>query len=278
MSTYQGSRRAGLSFGDVCEAEFLYDVHVREDARALLRDEAPASFSKKKWGVDEAVSYFVPGLAPKQGDSFALAHGWHRRSICLSDDCLILSALGRGGRDPGGRILFAPVVECSGDYLAKLEEAPTYGRFPLPGDSVHTSHAIVELRCCFMVDARSVHTALPDLVVLSTADETRQELADRWTAYSARRGPFVVEDNLEKFAELLVDSGFDEDEVIRLADSLGRVAGAAWAYEGGGLEAAGVAGDESSAPGPVLSELEQQLEVLAGHASDALAAVRACPR
>lgn len=244
----------------------------------MLRDEAPAPFAKKKWGIEEPVSYFVPGLAPKQGDNFALAHGLPHPSICLSDDCLILSALGRGERDPSGRLLFAPVVSCGSDDLAKLEEAPTYGRFALPGDGVHGQDAIAELRRCFMVDARAVHSTLPDLVVLSTTDEIRQELADRWTAYSARRGPFVVEDNLGKFAELLVNRGGNEEEIIRLAESLALVAGAAWAFEGGALEAAGVAGDEASDPEPALLGIEQQLEAMVEHASAALVAVKAFPR
>lgn len=273
MTTYLDARRSELSFGDVCDAEFLYDVHVREDARAMTREEAPATFAKKKWDIDQPVPYFVPSLDLKRDESYALAHGWHRRAICMSDDCLILSVFGRD-REPDGRLLFAPVVDATDEAMNDLNEAPTYGRFPLPGDEVHGQHAIVELRRCFMADARDVYAALPAFVVLSTADTTRQGLANRWAAYSCRRGPFVAEDNVEKFAQLLVDTGLGEDEAVDLAQGLANVAGAAWAYEGRGLEAAGVAGDEKTAPEPVLAELERQLGTLADLVPVALAAVR----
>jgi hypothetical protein len=274
LTTYLGARRDELSFGDICEAEFLYDVYVRGDARALGRDQTSASFAKKKYGVDEAIQFFIPDLELKEGENYVLSHGWHRRAVCISDDCLILSALGRGDREPDGRLLFAPIVPATEGDLKELDEAPTYGRFPLPGDAVFSEHAIVELRRCFMADARDIHAVLPGLVVLSTTDETRLGLANRWAAYACRRGPFVVEDNLEKFAQLLVERGVGEDDAVGLAEALGKVAGTAWAYEGGALEGAGIAGDEGADPAPVLKEIERHLEALGTFLPEALSTLQ----
>ncbi len=260
MSTYTAAPRDLLSFGDICEAEFLYDVHARADARALTREEASAPFARKKWQIDEAVSYFVP-LGPTD-ESYVLAHGRPRTALLLSDDCLIETALGRDGRDPSGRLLFAPVAPASQDTLDSLDELPTYGRFGLRSDEVHAEHAIVELRRCFMVDARDVAALADGFSVRSLTDETRDGLALRWAAYAIRRGKFVVEDNLEKFGELLLDAGIEQAAAERFAVAVAAAAAAAWRYEGSGIEEAGLAFDQGNPPFPVVERLEEQLQDL----------------
>jgi hypothetical protein len=263
LSTYLADRRSDLSFGDVCETDFLYDVFVRSDTRGLRREEAPAKFAQARWQINEPVPYFISALERREQETYVLAHGWHRRAICISDDCFILSALGRNGGSPDGRILFAPVMPATQEDLAGFEEYPTYGRYPLIADDVFVENSIIELRRCFMVDARDVAAALPDFVVLSTSDSVRVGLANRWSAYAARRGPFVVEDNVEKLAELLIEYGIEAADAESLGNALAAAAAAGWTYEGGGLEGAGIAADEHHPPGPALEELERLLAQLA---------------
>lgn len=271
--TYLAAPRPELGFGDVCEAEFLFDVHVRADARALTREETSAPFAKKRWGLDSAISYFVP-LPSGAPDNYVLGHGRQRRALVVSDDCFIASALGRQGQTPDGRIMFAPVVDVNQEELDQLTELPTYGRLGLAADEVYGQHAIVELRRAFMADARDVAAAGVGFAVRSLDDDARDGLSIRWAAYALRRGKFVVEDNLEKFAELLLAQAIDEEEVTRFSLAVGTVAALGWRYEGKGIEDAGVAFDEGRPPEPVIDELEEELVALAEQVATAVDEVR----
>lgn len=117
-----------------------------------------------------------------------------------------------------------------------------------------------------MADARDVHKALAagDSRTRSTSDETGGALAIRWAAFTLRRGPFVAEDSLEKFAEHLLDTGRvgQEEEAVAVATLLADVVSAAWGYEGRGVENAGNAADDERAPDDVIAELTAELEAL----------------
>lgn len=271
--TYLATPRAELSFGDVCEAEFLFDVHVRADARALTREETSAQFTNKRWGIDSPVAYFVPLPGEPEGN-YVLAHGAKRCALVLSDDCLIASALGREGQAPHGRITFSPIVDATQEEFDQLAELPSYGRFGLAADEVHGQHAIVELRRCFMVDARDVAAASAALSLRSLSHDIGDALASHWAAYALRRGKFVVEDNLEKFAELLLAADLTEEDATRFAVAVGTVAAAGWRYEGKAIEDAGIAFDDGRPPKPVVDELEVQLVQLSELVAAALDEVR----
>lgn len=277
--TYAPSLREELSFGDVCEAEFLFDVHVRQDARQMGRDVTPRKFALKKWGVDEEVAYFLPGVGIRANENYVLAHGTNQQAVVLSDDCLIATVLGRDGDGPTSRrLLFAPLVEATEDQVQELAEG-NFGRFPLRADDHHGEHHIADLRRCFMAGARDVHEALASGAFrLRSLDEgTLDELAIRWSAYALRRGPFVAEDNMEKFALHLVDSGrvADDEEAVGVASKLVDVVAAAWGYEGNGVEGAGAAAEAGRDPQEVIDDLVRRLEQLRDGAADALDAVRA---
>ena len=266
MSTYLPELRAELSFGDVCEAEFLYDVHVREDAHSMGMRMSGETFAQKHWQLPGAAAMFIPALDPGEGETFALAHGTHHHALVLSDDCLIASALGRDGSGPKNRrLLLAPIVAASEEEVQELE-GENFGRFPLPADEHFASHCIADLRRCFMADARDVHKALAagDFRTRSVSDETAGALAIRWSAFTLRRGPFVAEDSLEKFAEHLLDTGrvAQEDDAVAAATLLADVVSAAWGYEGRGVEGAGNAADDGRAPDEVIAELTAELERL----------------
>lgn len=278
MSTYTWELRAELSFGDVCEADFLYDVHVREDARSMGREVIKADWAKKRFGIEAALPYFLPALDPKQGESFVLAHGVHQPALLLSDDCLTATVLGRDtGKPTNKRLLFAPLVPGSEEDIEGLESG-NFGRFPLPGDEHFSHHQVVDLRRCFMADGRAVHaaTAAEGFRLRSLADEALENIAVRWSAYSIRRGPFVAEDNGEKLFELLIASGRANEAVaLDVATSVAEVVAAAWGYEGRAVEEAGVAADESLPVDPVIERLIADLETLGDATDRALNALRA---
>jgi hypothetical protein len=276
--TYEPALREELSFGDICQAEFLYDVHVRADARAMGREMAAAKFAAKRWKIEHEVPYFIPGVNISQDQNYVLAHGVHQLAVVLSDDCLIATALGRDtGRPTNRRLLFAPVVAAGAEEVAELAGG-NFGRFPLPGDEQHGDHRIVDIRRCFMVDARDVHEALTHggLRVASLDNPTRDELAIRWSAYALRRGPFVAEDSMEKFAEYLLDSGrvADEATAVDVAVRLVDVVAAAWGYEGRGVEGAGTAAEDGRDPQEAIDVLVAELEQLRAIADAALDALR----
>ena len=276
--TYEPALREELSFGDICEAEFLYDVHVRADARAMGREIAEARFATKRWRIDQDVPYFIPGVNIRQDQNYVLAHGVQQLAVVLSDDCLIATALGRDSGGPTNRrLLFAPVVAASADEVAELAGG-NFGRFPLPAGEQHGGHRIVDIRRCFMVDARDVHDALTagNFRVGSLDDPTRDELAIRWSAYALRRGPFVAEDSMEKFAEYLLDSGrvADEATAVDVASRLVDVVAAAWGYEGRGVEGAGTAAEDGRDPNEAIDVLVAELEQLRATTDAALDALR----
>jgi hypothetical protein len=276
--TYESALRAELSFGDICEANFLYDVHVREDARAMGVEFASAKFAVKRWNIDQQVPYFIPGIGIKADQNYVLAHGVHQQAVVLSDDCLIATALGRDGAGPTSRrLLFAPIVDATADEVEELAGG-NFGRFPLPADDHVADHRIADLRRCFMVDARAVDAALKagGFQVRSLDDATRDDLAIRWAAYALRRGPFAAEDNLEKFAEYLLNTGRVEHEgaAVEVARALADVVAAAWGYEGRGVEGAGTAADDGRDPQEAVDRLIEELEQSRGTADAALAALR----
>jgi len=276
--TYEAALRAELSFGDICEANFLYDVHVREDACAMGVELASAKFAAKRWNVDQQVPYFIPGIGIKADQNYVLAHGVHQHAVVLSDDCLIATALGRGGAGPTNRrLLFAPLVDATDGEVQELAGA-NFGRFPLPADEHVAGHRIVDLRRCFMVDARDVDAALKagGFQVRSLDDATRDDLAIRWSAYALRRGPFVAEDNLEKLAEYLLNTGrvVDEGAAVDVARALADVVAAAWGYEGRGVEGAGTAADDGGDPQEAVDRLIEELEQLRTTVDAALDALR----
>jgi hypothetical protein len=271
--------RESLAFGDICQANFLHDIHVRADARTMGTDVATAAFAKKKWNVDQEVRYYIPEAAPKQGENFVLAHGAQASAVVLADDCAVETALGRDGDGPQKRrILFAPIVKITAEEASDLVEG-NFGRFPLPADSQVPDDYAVDLRRCFMVDARDVTDALTagGFRVRSLDDEARSGLSERWSAYAVRRGPLVAEDSADKFAGHLADTGHaDDDQAEDIANKLVEVVATAWVYEGEAVERAGNTATDHLDTDEVIERLIADLEAVqkaAGTAIDALKSI-----
>lgn len=293
MSSYEARPRANVSFGDVCSADFLHDAHVRSDACVLRREEQVANrfWLNRVSDLPERFPAFLAAGDARQDEDYVLAHGSPHDAVVLSDDCVIESALGREGNRPRGRILMAPVTDADARALEEHRAAPSLGVFLLgPDDHVRESR-FVQLRRCFMVRAGDFADGLVNgMVKHSLTDETRGALAARWTAYAARRGPLVAEDNARKLAELIAEGkGRPVEEVGGAAFAIAGPVIASWVFEGSALERAGaawdarrrLAGDEDkqNAQAGLLdlpttaAELRDQLEALQKATHRALAAL-----
>jgi hypothetical protein len=257
-----------LSFGDVCNEFPWFDAALRSDASALAVQEAPKRFAER-YGVDR-LDFFYPvdgetQSIPKSTD-YVLAHGQaFEEAVCVSDDCVIESALGREGAKPRGQRL--------GD--AGREVFNSNLRRHLIGED-----RVAELHRSFRVRAVDVAESLDAMTRLSLHDDPRSELAMRWAAHVCRMGPMVATDNANKLAQLLIEKeGWSEEQAADTAQALVNVSAAGWLVESKGLENAGEHRDEhrddlaavdlAAAVGP----LRQSLELLRAQADAALSAL-----
>jgi hypothetical protein len=241
VSVFVDPPYAALSFGDLCSGFPWFDASLRADASLLRREQAPASFAEKRFGIDRLVDFFVLAdgdvVKPIAETDFLLAHGreW-AEAVCVSDDCHIETALGRDGRDPTGFLRFAPVGQLGEGQTEKLTRS--LRRHPL-GEG-----RVVELHRTFQVRAGDILAAGDDLKRRSLGEDARAELASRWAAHSCRTGPLVAQDNAEKLAALLIADGWPEDRAAELATALVGVSALSWRLEAAGLESAGQEHDD----------------------------------
>jgi hypothetical protein len=256
---------AEASFGDIFEASFLHDVFLQEDAVQLGARDLPA-----RQGGGRAYAAAFPGARP-----FVLGRGGPHRSVLITDNCAVDTALGQGRVDPKpkGRLLFAPLIEAEGNEL----QTESFGRFPMPRLPDVLPAGIAELRRCFMVDSRAVAQHV-DYRVASLGEVAAEALEIRWNAYSSRRGPLAAVRTAAKVAELLARKrGADEaDQAERdLGRKLAELLTLAWRLEGEDVAQAADAYD-AEAPGEAeLAALVGRLQELATSASataEALAA------
>jgi hypothetical protein len=294
VSSYEPRPRRSVSFGDVCCAEFLHDVFVRADARVLRREEQAAS---KFWrnrvpDLPESFPAFLAAGEGRRDEDYVLAHGAPHDAVVLSDDCVIESALGRDDKQPKGRILMAPVIPADERALTQYRAAASLGVFALDADEHVREPRLVQLRRCFMVRAGDfAHSAAADMVRHSLTDQARAALAARWTAYAARRGPLVAQDNARKLTEMVAaETRRPVEEVGPTVFAIAKPVVASWVFEGSALERAGAAwdarrrladgdGEQEVAPdlrdlATTAAELRAQLEILQRDTEAALAGLR----
>lgn len=247
MSTYEAGERAKPGFGDVCSAEFLHDVVVRQDSRALRREAqiANAFWRKRVPDVPDEFPAFLATGESRVGEDYVLAHGAPHDAVVLSDDCVVESALGRDGTGPRGRVLMAPVTRPDEHELEAHERAPSLGTCVLPADERLGEVQLVHLRRCFMVRAGDFADGLSaGMVTYRLTDAYRRRLAVQWTAYAARRGPLIAQDNARKLAELIAQqTGWPIERAGATALAVGAPVIASWVFEGAALERAGATWD-----------------------------------
>lgn len=274
MSVFTEIPYPTLSFGDLCGGFPWFDASLRVDATALQIQEAPKRFAEKR-GVDR-IDFFVPvdgnGVPPPKNTDYLLAHGQtFEEAVCVSDDCVIETALGRDGKQPRGQLLFAPVTELEGGEAEALER--NLRRHPL-GDG-----RVIELHRTFRV--RSMDIAdLDHLTRSSLTEAARAELAMRWAAHVCRTGPMVAMDNADKLAQLLIQKeGWPEPRAAAVAQALVNVAATGWRLETNGLENAGNEHDrhrndlQAADLSAAIAPLRESLEQLRDSADEALSAL-----
>ena len=197
-----------LAFGDIFEADWLFDVYVRADSAAMFR--------KSVQGQKDPV-WMVRGTATRQEnepikveatmdpDDAVLTVGTLRIGIVLTDDCEIASLAGarEDGWEPRGRILLAAIRKDDGRTRDDLE----LGIQALPPDDVRGfPGGLVDFNRLYEVQTKSLVDApegrLPRKVASLTSD-ARYELGERFAGHLLRQGPMAAELGARKLARLL---------------------------------------------------------------------------
>ena len=201
-----------------------------------------------------------------------------------------------------GNIWFAPIVSVDEknprsrtDYNELSSFSSHLGRWALPADSWGGNDAIVELRFATPVRANWVRSILDaeigpatqsahedkvenelrkGFVVAHLPPELCDELAARWTAFSARRGPFAAKADADKFADLMANAEL-EQQGVGVAHAVVQTILASWNLEGRALANAGDAFDVDSHenPEPHLEALRAHLNLVREAAQSALDAI-----
>lgn len=217
-----------LSFGDVIEADWLFDVYLRPDAVSLHPE------------VDDVtgrvVRFTVRGAPPRKeqppqkdaiavaadfSEPWALAFGNNRLAIVLTDDCELETIYGRdvpgegGPRKPRGRVLMAAIRAAGPEEVAGVRPGNA-SAFALPAsEGPAFPGAIVELGRSFTVGVKSLLEHPDYRKVVSLDDEAKISLAQRWSAYATRHGPLVAL-AVGAVAGKLLEADGDPDRVAAL--------------------------------------------------------------
>lgn len=215
---------------------------------------------------------YAPVFANKQ---WVLAHGVLSTAILITDNCSVDTALGRDRGEqfkPKGRLLFAPVS------AIKTADLPlkTFGRCALPEWKGKWEAGAVELRRCFMVDARDIATNQGQRKA-SLAPEVAADLEIKWSAFASRRGPLVTNRNCEKLAEILGRQRGKPEPATAERDAARAVAETltyAWHLGGPALEAVSDAHADDEDGAAETTELVEVLQNLADAASKALSTLQ----
>jgi hypothetical protein len=279
--------REDVLFGDIFEAPYFFDVHLRANAARLAFGEFP------KKAPLSGHFYIEPNERVPLGDS-ALVRAYGRsgreregrehrhtfllpgRAVLLSDDCHIPTAYGdRPDRSEArGRLMFAPIVDVDKDELAKVAEGSTFGRFALPANTPLPGGGVAELRRTFLVVAEAVD---PKQRLAALDEQGRTELEKRWNAFACRRGPLSARENAAKLLRLLVgDEAFAEHDDVAVA--VWQTLDLAWEFEGKTMRAASDALESGGESRPILQQVIDDLKGLELLAREARGRLEQLPR
>jgi hypothetical protein len=207
---------APLTFGDVIEADWLFDLYLREQSEALTaitergnltRYTPTARANERQAGKDYAIGFATDEArfeSPAADPGFALGFGNRRKAVVLSDECEAPKVLARGGR-----LLVASIVPwpTNPEEAAALVGANTssWRRYPLPEETPWLGGVID-----FSRHVGVWHAAIPHATISFEMTGEEQELLKiAWTAYSSRLGPIVGADGVRKLIEMLHGGGDD---------------------------------------------------------------------
>lgn len=281
-----------LAFGDICSGPCLYETHL-DDSFALV-DQLTNRQS-------DLPSRVFAGHDRGEGNQAVVRVERMKLGLVVTDSCAIATALGREARRPVGSIWFAPLMSADSprgrtEYEGLSSPSTRHlGRWALAGEVWGGRDAVVELRFATPVRASWVRSILQaegrqpnhvtggnqvedtseiGFVVAHLPPEHCDELAARWAALSARRGPFATQVDANKFADLMSNAGL-EQQGVSVADAVVKTVVASWRLEGVALARAGDAFDMDScqSPEPHLESLRAHLNSVREAAQDALDAI-----
>lgn len=273
-----------LRFGDIVEAEWIFDLCLRDDAKPLtqhiLPGGRPAIVAEQRSAMTKERVY------PKDA---VLAHANvdrnANRAVIISDDCDVEDAR----RINRGRLRLAALVAlpANQDERAKALATQAFDRYPLqPQEDLTPPFAggTIELQRVFSVAAAEVLALKPVLVIAD--EQRRQELQIRWAAHATRHGPAVAAQSAQDLVKLLIADGdveavpdprqglvFDAAD-HEMIERLKIVSVLNWALEGGNVDSISDALEEGDAPDVHLERTAQLLDRLATASADAAASVR----
>lgn len=250
-----------LTFGDICCGPCLFEIYL---------DGSPVWVDELTGGPERLASRVYRAHDRNDGNSAVVRVERMKLGAVVTESCAIATALGRGARKPTGNIWFAPLLSVdeknkstTAQYADVASRSNQLGRFALPGARWDGDDAIVELRFATPVRATWVRSILDSEIDEATrlADDGRvdneqrkgfvvahvppdlcDELAARWAAFSARRGPVAAQLDANKFADLMANAGL-EQQGERVANEVVQTILASWHLEGGALAGAGDAFD-----------------------------------
>lgn len=288
-----------LRFGDVVEADWVFDLCLRDDARALIRQTVRGGevlIAQDRSAVTRRRDYPKDIVLAHSGfDDLALGHAsventtTARRAVVVSDDCDIQDAIktGRGRLRIAGLVALPPAGTEEREHWLASE---AFDRFPLrPQDELEPSFegGVIEFQRTVAVMAKDLLDLKPVLTIEDEQD--RQNLRIRWTAHAARHGPAVTAQSALDLIKLLIIDG-DEERARELRDAhnpildaddmemirrLKGVAALTWTLEGGNVDAIAAALERGDAPDTSLDTTADLLERLGAACAEAVAAVRA---
>jgi len=235
----------GAHFGDVFQADFLLDTHVRAGAGPLGKGQMSAKDAAKLAALTDRstsgnIDIYSPAFSGTEGFALTRASAASGTAMLVSDSCAVASALaqGREKRSVGGRLLFVPItVAPRPGQWERLSGLVDFGRLALEPHASWSEGAIAELRYCFMVDARDVKAHLGTRLSALTT-EGADQVAARWSAFATRRGPDAYEQSTAKLAHVLARriELEESDEHFSVSDAVALALDAAWTLEGAALE------------------------------------------
>lgn len=196
-----------LSFGDIYEAEWLFDVYVRADAAAMFR-RSVQGLKDPVWVVRGSATRLenehIKVEATMEADDVVLTVGTLRMGIVLTDDCEIASLAGarEDGWDPRGRILMAGIRSDDGRVRDDLELG--IHRL-LADDRVAFPGGLVDFNRLYEVQTKSLVDPPGDRLrkVASLSQDAKYELGERFAGHLLRQGPMAAEVGARKLSRLL---------------------------------------------------------------------------
>lgn len=245
-----------LSFGDVIEAPWLFDVYVRHDSAALSQinlKQGKVGYEKRT-EAPRTTDYNVSAQATMDPTDVVLTTGTNRLAIVLTDDCELATLAGERTEEgaswgPRGRIVLA-ALRASDDDAVRIQRGelndpdggrrkdPPLGFFGLPADAARQiPPALVDFNRLFCVQTKSLignDAVTPHRVIAALDDVEQEKLARAFAAHLLRVGPVAARMAVKKLSQLWTAAG-DAERLRALR------AGSEWGDQDKGNAAAAIA-------------------------------------